>query len=173
MDIEFIVKNDGLVKKPLGIGSSRDVYGVKRERLAVKIAKTQAGVIQNKAEYDLYNIVKRNKDREVLNLITGVHAISYCGKYLLVERCISLEEYLNIKHIFGTQITAEQLNSVQFPNMEKLYRLEHVYEVYLGDLTKHNSWGISKEDNTLKILDYGYTVESHEKITNLRKRGVI
>ena len=138
-DIMFRIKNGMYIY--LGSGSSRRVYDL-NNGYVVKVAKNEAGIEQNKAEYYIS-----------MNDFSGIFAevidVSHDYSMLIMKKAEKVRDMKIIWNYFYAD------NKREFRHSRTIQKLRNKYNLLFGDLNKTSSWGII--DRQPVIIDYGFT----------------
>jgi len=131
----------------IGSGSGRQVYDL-GNGYVVKIAKNEAGVAQNKSEYNI-------SANDYSNLFAKVVQVSNNFNLLIMEKA---EKINNISYVWGY---FDVRNKRELFNIKELQNIKNNYNLLLGDFGKKSSWGTI--NGRPVIIDYGFTKEVEKK----------
>lgn len=131
----------------IGSGSGRTVYDM-GNGYVVKIAKNEAGVAQNKSEYNI-------SANEYSNLFAKVVQVSNNFNLLIMEKA---EKINNISYVWDYfKVT----NKRELFSIRELQNIKKNYNLLLGDFGKKSSWGTI--NGRPVIIDYGFTKEVEKR----------
>ena len=125
----------------IGQGSSRKVFDM-RNGYVVKIARNNAGIAQNNAEYKIYN-------RDDSKIFAKVLGVSEDYRYLIMEKAKAIRDYNIILEYFDVNYKGD-LKSVVI-----IVKIMNKHSLLWGDIKKKSSWGIIGD--RLVMIDYGFT----------------
>lgn len=131
----------------IGSGSARNVFDLENGYV-VKIAKNQAGIAQNRTEYQIsfYD----NSD-----LFARVIQVSDDFIFLIMEKAKKINNFSYICRYFNIR------NNRELANLSKLQNIQKKYNLLWSDLFRSSSWGML--DGKPVIIDYGYTKAVSER----------
>lgn len=127
--------------KKIGEGSSREVFDI-GNGFVVKVAKNEAGLMQNEAEYKISRYDKSGIFAPIVNKCRN-------NLMLIMEKADYIEDISLVWNYFGVQ------DKWDFYRHPSIRRLEKKYNLLLGDLNRPSSWGII--NGRPMIIDYGFT----------------
>lgn len=125
----------------IGSGSGRNVFDLENGYV-VKIAKNQAGIAQNIAEYQI-------SSRDNSDLFAEVIEVSDNFIFLIMEKAKKINNFSYICKYFNIR------NNRELANLSELQNIHKKYNLLWSDLFRNSSWGII--DGKPVIIDYGYT----------------
>lgn len=131
----------------IGSGSGRQVYDM-GNGYVVKIAKNEAGIAQNKSEYNI-------STNDYSNLFAKVVKVSNNFNLLIMEKA---EKINNISYVWDY---FDVTNKRELFNIKELQNIKNNYNLLLGDFGKKSSWGTI--NGRPVIIDYGFTKEVEKK----------
>lgn len=164
----------------LGHGSSRVAF-ILTSKKVLKIAKNQAGYIQNSKEKELYEKFGGS------GLLTKVYASDSNGSWIvaeLVKPLTSAEEFKKLSGIGFPELKSYiNVDPAEYDDLEfelemmgigkqgadflvKATSLARAGDLIKGDFAKADSWGKTADGN-LVLLDYGLSNESYDKYYNM------
>jgi len=131
----------------IGSGSGREVYDLENGYV-IKVARNNAGIAQNKAEYKI-----SSNDRT--NLFAKVVQASNDFILLVMQKADKINNILYVWNYFNAKSKRELFN------VKELQNIKINYNLLLGDLARKSSWGIISGRPV--IIDYGFTREVKER----------
>ena len=134
----------------IGEGSGRLGYDLGNEYV-VKVAKNKKGIVQNKAEYQIYTMSNSG-------LFAKVLAISDNFNYLIMQKAQRIKSISVVWDYFHVHNNRELFRLTIFKDFTTEYRL------LFGDLCRKTSWGLVNERPV--IIDYGFTKETRRYYSN-------
>lgn len=133
--------------KYLGKGSGRVVYDM-GNGYAVKAARNQKGIAQNKAEY---KIAKNDNS----GLFAHILIVSEDFKYLVMDKADKVNSMAFVWTYFGVR------NNKQFYRLKELHEACSRNGVLPWDLGRSANWGLINGKPV--VIDYGFTWEVRRK----------
>ncbi|MCR1950796.1 MULTISPECIES: hypothetical protein [unclassified Clostridium] len=127
----------------IGSGSARRVFDL-GNGYVIKIAKNEAGIAQNKVEYQISSI-------DSSDLFAKVKEASYNFDYLIMQKADKINNIKDILYYFNVRSIDELFSLRELQNI--VYR----YNLLANDLCRTSSWGIVNGEPV--IIDYGFTRE--------------
>ena len=125
----------------IGSGSSRRVYDLGNDYV-VKIAKNDAGIEQNRAEYYI-------SSEDYFGIFAEVSGVSNDYRMLVMRKAKKIKDIRSVWNYFNAE------DKYEFRHSKQMQRLKEKYRLLLGDFEKTSSWGII--DGRPVIIDYGFT----------------
>lgn len=125
----------------IGSGSGRKVFDLENGYV-VKIAKNQAGIAQNRTEYQI-------SFHDNSGLFAEVIQVSNDFIFLIMEKAKKIDNFSYICKYFNIK------NNRELANLSELQNIHKKYNLLWSDLFRKSSWGIL--DGKPVIIDYGYT----------------
>ena len=138
-EIMFRIRNG--MYRYIGSGSSRKVYDL-RNGYVVKVAKNEAGIEQNRAEY----YISRN---DFSGIFAKVINVSNDYSMLIMKKAKKVKDIRIIWNYFNAE------NNYEFYQSRKMQEIKSKYNLLLGDFEKVSSWGMI--NGRPVIIDYGFT----------------
>lgn len=137
--IKYKIRNGFL--RYIGGGSSREVFDL-NNGYVIKIAKNEAGIAQNKAEYKISQYDGDYIFARVIQSFNNYESI-------IMQKAKPIKSIYYVYDYFGVE------NKKEFNRCYDIRRIKNEYNLLLGDLNRKSSWGII--DGRVVIIDYGFT----------------
>ncbi len=154
----------------LGVGSSRVVFAAGPSSV-VKIARSSAGVAQNKEEIKIWK-------QERSPFLAAVVNYDPHGMWLEMERALPLDlnkykqstgfsfgdfQKTMWNTLLGMKITTPKV--LKSPLFQTIDKMADDHELKVGDLIKPDSWGLAKRGPKVMpvLYDYGFTANVADK----------
>mgnify|MGYP001434148079 CR=1 FL=1 len=131
----------------IGSGSCRHVFDLGNGHV-IKLAKNEAGIAQNKSEYEIS--AKDNSD-----LFAKVIQPSDEFSLLIMQKADKINNISYVCDYFNVTTKRELFK------LKELQNIKMNYNLVLGDFYRKSSWGIINERPV--IIDYGFTREIKER----------
>lgn len=131
----------------------------------IKAAMHQSGVVTNKMEYQVYQFARNGKHSEHMPVFKS---ISVCGKYLLVEKCVSWSD------IEEDGSDAEYVDALTYAEAEGGYDMGDDLGCLLFPAFMHNdlhggNWGYTLTDKRPVMFDLGISDSCFQSLGSATK----
>lgn len=153
--VDFDSINQNIIRNNyslIGSGSGRNVYDL-GNGYVVKKARNQRGIVQNEAEYLIFNDTRSE-------LLARILAISDDNVYLVMEKAKKINSMMEVWSFYHVKSARD------FFLTDLFRRTASRYELLPNDLYRKTSWGIV--DGRPVVIDYGYTKATRRFYTRFR-----